>query len=122
MSSSIYKIPITINTAPITGNSDILTNDITFLPQEFNPGKSGLMRVWFCFETPADADTVVTVSHTSGFNNPTQLNADNNFVIRSKGLYRFDVPVTFDDSVNIRSSQQVDTIQLLRADCIITGS
>ena len=95
MASSVYIIPITIITQTPGANTSIL-NDITFASNEFVPGGAGLARVWF--------------------------NADNNFAIKSDGLYRFDIPVMFGDIINIQSSVALTAIPLLRFEKILFGA
>ncbi len=106
----------------ITGGASILTNNITFLPREFPPGDSGLIRVWFCLKTVGDLDTIITISHDVGFIISEQLNSDQDFVIKSNGLYRFDIPATLGDEINISSSESIEAIRLLRFDKIVIGA
>ncbi len=106
----------------ISGGNDILGTDITFTRGTFRPGESGLIRVWFCFQTDGDADTIITIAHDKEFTNIVQLNSDQNFVIKSTGLYRFDISARVGDEINIRSSEDITAIRLLRLDKIVIGA
>ncbi len=108
--------------ANIAADTSILTNNIKFVSGDFTPGDSGLIRVWFCLKTAGDADTVITVSHDVTFAIPEKLNADQVFVIKSDGLYRFDIPVALGDEINIQSSIIINAIRLLRFDKIVIGA
>lgn len=122
MASSIYTIPITVPTQTPGANVSILNPDITFASDEFVPGGAGGVRVWFSFTTTAAADTAVSISHTASFVDPVKLNADNNFVIKSDGLYRFDIPASFGDAINIQSSVALTDIPLLRFEKVVFGA
>lgn len=121
MSSSIYEIPVDVNNVPIAGNTKILTNDIEFSPDEFEIGGAGLVRVWISVKTDADADTIITITTDGTFDDAMVLNADVG-VIKSSGLYRFDIEVRASDKINIRSSEQILNILQMRFDKIIFGA
>ncbi len=109
------SVSVQINFTP---NTNILTAPITFASDEFNPGGGAIIRVWFCFETAADADTIISVDCT-GSGKLCQFNADNNFAIKSKGLYRFDIPARTSDVINIESSVAISAINLLRFEKVV---
>lgn len=111
----------TITATIITANTDILSSDITFQSDEFVPGGAGLIRVWFSFLS-ATSPFNVLISHESGFTNPVKLNADNSFNIITQGFYRFDIPAKFGDSINIRASEILTGIPLLRFEKIVFGA
>lgn len=112
---------VTVDTSGVAIAGDFISSDIKFVEDEFVPGKAALIRMWFCIETTTDNDTIISVSHQSG-TNLEQLNADNNFVIKSKGLYRFDIPAIVGDSINVQSSVAVPIIRLLRFEKIVFGA
>lgn len=123
MSSSTYAIPITVNSSfPIAPSTDLLTSDISFVQDEFSPGDSGLVRVWFTLMTDANEDTIVAITHDSFVSASSLFNADNSFVVKSNGLYRFDIPAKFGDLINIRANKELTAIALLRFDKIVFGA
>ena len=122
MASSTFRTPIeTVNT-PISPNSDILSNPITFEENELSPAGAGTMRIWLTFAFVADVDSIISISTKPAFADPEQLNADNNFIIKSKGKYRFDIDIEQADQLQIRSSIQIDTILKLRFHKIVFGA
>ncbi len=123
MVSSTYKIDIVIPDATPAAATNII-NDLNFTDiDQFAPGGAGLLRVWFCFNTTAEADTVVSISHKASFADPEKLNPEvAAFAIKSGGLYRFDVPVELGDVFNIRSSVGITSVALLRIQYILFGA
>ena len=122
MVSSVFKKDTILESTPIAANAKILTNNITFSELELSPGRSGAMRVWIAIVTAADADTILTVTYDGSFTEIIQLQADNNFLVKSKGLYRFDVPIRADINWNIKSSVEITSVELFFLDKIVFGA
>jgi len=82
-----------------------------------------LIRVWFCLTITSGPSIMMAVLHQKSITNPELLNADNVFTVRSNGLYRFDIPATADDTINLRCiDKEVSTIRLLRFEKILFGA
>ena len=122
MVSSIFKKDLVLENTPITADSKILTNNITFSEEELAPGKSGAMRLWIAITTLADVDTILTITYDGSFTELIQLQADQGFIVKSKGLYRFDVPIRPGINWNIKSSVEITSVELLFLDQIVFGA
>lgn len=118
MTSSVYPITLNPFAAPAL-NTDILQDDIEITSNMVIPGDSGILRLYFAFElsvTPA----VITI-----FNNDSskgELNADNDSEIVFDGYYRFDLDVESGDNLNLKSSQNIDSIRFIRAHLVQFGA
>jgi len=125
LASSIYNKPVTVEATPAI-NAKILTNDLTFTTDEFGGGeRAGAIRIQFSFTTAADADMVITLTKKGAadlLGSPLTLNSDQNFVIKSKGLYRFDVDVLQTDLINLSSSIALTAINELQIDKVVFGA
>lgn len=122
MASSIFKKDLTLEGFPISANSKILTNNITFTEEELSPGGSGMMRIWIAVATSGDIDTTLEITYDGTFSEIIKLSADNNFVVKSGGLYRFDVPIRPGINFNIRSSVEINIVDLFFLDKIVFGA
>jgi len=131
MAGNIYSVDVEMEALPILANAKILNVDIDFVaasgssPGEFDPGGGGIIRLYFSFTTAGAADTVITVTKLGqvdllGF--PLKLNADQNFVIKSDGYYRFDIGVEVGDKVNLSSTIQIDKINEMKIHKIVIGA
>jgi len=122
VASSTFKNKAVGNNTPITANTDILVNPLTFVPRELAPGGAGIYRLYFTFVFAADADAIISLSSKPAFADPEQLNSDQNFIIKSKGKYRFDIDIEEGDEIQIRSSVQITAIHKLRFHKIVFGA
>jgi len=122
LASSIFKKDLTLENFPIAINSKILTNNITFTKEELSPGESGSMRVWIALVTTGDADYTLSITYDGVFSETIQLAADNDFVVKSKGLHRFDVPIRAGINFNIKSNVEITSVELLFLDKIVFGA
>ncbi len=119
MTSSIYALTVTPDTPAIAAATDILTSDISITTGMVKPGGGAILRLYFSF------DFAVTPATISVFNNSTlkgNLNADNSGNVISDGYYRFDIDVEAGDEINLQASQQIDTINVMRAHLVQFGA
>jgi len=139
VSSSIYRLEdyVAKTSFPIAVSSPILSTAATIQQRALKPGNGGHVRLWFALGTTGDADTAIKVTVTnpagtlpienaSGF-----LNADNVFVIKSKGLYWFDIPVLEGSAINFSSENSpdgtvtgvaIESIEMLEIQKIVFGA
>lgn len=122
MVSSTYKKDLTLENFPIPAGTKILTNNILYTADELSPGDSGSMRIWIAAITPGDADYILSITYNGTFAETIQLAADNDFVIKSKGLHRFDVPIRAGIEFNIKSNIEITSVELLFLDKIVFGA
>lgn len=115
--SSIFRLTdsVVINPAsPIPIDTDLLITPPKIKKGALVPGKGGHVRIWIAVTTVGGADTSLKVFKTNpvgtlplvteeGF-----VNADNNFIIKSKGIYWFDISVTEETIINIQSTTSPD--------------
>ncbi len=114
LASSAYEVTLTKESTPITANAKILTDDI-IITKDFLGGGSGLLRLWFSFNTASDYQLTITklgAANLTGF--PLKVIATADFTLLSNGYYRFDIGVTLGDLINFSSSVQIDTINDLQ--------
>lgn len=119
MTSSIYPLDFVVNTVVISAASDILSTPITITNDMVKPGGGGILRLYFSF------DFAVTPAIISVFNNTVfkgNLNADNSADIISDGYYRFDLDVEAGDIINFESSQNITTVNFVRAHLVQFGA
>jgi len=103
--SSIYEIPVVLNTTdPIPINTKILASDVSFVPGEFNPGKGATLRLNLGLATGIDFEISITLDGSAP---SLKLNADNDFVIKSTGYYRFDIGIDETSLFNFSISQSL---------------
>ncbi len=122
MASSIFKKDLTLSVQPINGLTKILANNITFTEEELSPGGSGSMRIWIALITQGDVDATLDITYNGTFSEDIRLSAENSFAIKSRGLYRFDVPIRAGIIFNIRANIQVLSVELLFLDKIVFGA
>ncbi len=118
MTSSIYPLPVSFNATPTSGN-DILTSDIPITTNQVKPGGGGTLRLLFSFNFATSPATI------SVFNNDLlkgTLNADNSGEIVSGGYYRFDIDVEAEDNINLTASQDIDSVNFVRAHLVQFGA
>jgi len=75
-----------------------------------------LTGVTFVGGTESDSGSYVSAIQS------LNLNADNNFIIKDNGYYRFDIGVEARDIINIQSSQTLTDINELRFQKIVNGA
>jgi len=122
LQSSAYDRDATPAGTPIALNTKIFENDIV-VTKNMLAGDSGLFRLWWSFTTGADYVLTVTKKGAAdllGF--PLKVNADNTFVLRDDGLYRFDVGVKPGDLINMSSSVQITKVNDLQVQQIQLGA
>jgi len=110
--SSAYDIPVTLEPVTIAIAAKILTNDIVITSKSLG-GSSGLLRLYFSMDSTASADFEITVTKMGEANltgDPLILNADNGFVIKPSGYYRFDIGVKPGDLINLSSNVAITDI------------
>ncbi len=119
LQSSAYEVAITEAVGTITAGDPILTTDLTINKDLIN-GDSGQIRLMFSFTTTGEVDYNITVTKlgATDLTSPLILNADNAFILLSKGYYRFDISVAPGDLFNIRSSQEITKINDLQVQLI----
>jgi len=123
LKSSAYARDATPAVTPITLNTKILLNDVV-VTQSMLGGDSGLFRIWWSFTT-GGPDYVLTITKRgatdlTGF--PLSVNADNDFVLRNNGYYRFDVGVQPGDLINLSSSIAITKVNDLQIQQIQIGA
>ncbi len=110
LQSSAYEVPVTLETPTISANAKILTDDIP-ITADFLNGNSGQLRIWFSFTAASDFEIAVTkLGEADLLGSPLKLNADQNFVIKSTGYYRFDIGVRPGDLINLSSTANITAI------------
>ena len=119
MTSSIYPLPVALNTPTIAINTDIFSSPVTITSDMVKPGGGGILRLSFSF-TFGTSPSVVYVRN--GGNLKGNLNADNSNNVVTDGFYRFDIDVEAGDSINIQSSQIIDTVNFVRAHLVQFGA
>jgi hypothetical protein len=109
----------TVTVLNITADTNILTSDIEITSEMVSPGGGGIIRLYFSFlfgTTPA----MISV-----FNNGIlkgNLNADNSGEIITDGYYRFDIDVESGDNINIQSSEEIISVNFIRAHLVQFGA
>ena len=86
-------------------------------------GDSGLFRIWFSFTTGADYELTITklgAADLTGF--PLKVNADNTFVLKDDGYYRFDIGVQPGDLINMSSNVAISKVNDLQIQQIQIGA
>ena len=122
LQSSAYERTTPTEPVTIALNTKILTNDIV-ITNESLAGDSGLFRLWFSFTTGADFEVTVTklgLADLTG--SPLKVNADNSFVLKSDGYYRFDIGVKPGDLINLSSNTAITKINDIQIQQIQTGA
>lgn len=120
MTSSIYPLTFTAAATTITAGNNILSIPITIISDHVKPGGGGILRLYFSFAMGADA--TVSVRDGAGTTLIGNLNADNNSLVVPNGYYRFDIDVEAGDTINLRSTQDITAINLLRAHLVQFGA
>jgi len=135
----VYRItsPVIIANLPISVDTNFFSTPPTILTDALKPGGGGIMRVWFAVTTAGNADTAIKVIKTNPAgttpleNESAFVNADNDFIIKSKGIYWFDVSILEGVTVQLQSANSPDgsitgvsitTIDLLDFQKIIAGA
>ncbi len=109
-----------IKSGVIAVTTNILNSDIAITSDMVKPGGGGILRLYFSFETPADAPTQISVFNNSSTKGT--LNADNASAIVDNGYYRFDIDVEEGDNINLQSSVELESINLLRTHLVQFGA
>jgi len=120
--SSAYARDATPAAVTIAIDDPILENDIV-ITSDMLGGDSGLFRIWFSFTTGADYELTITklgAADLTGF--PLKVNADNTFVLRDDGYYRFDIGVEPGDLINMSSSVAISKVNDLQIQQIQIGA
>jgi hypothetical protein len=121
MTSSTYLLPTNAR-ATTTADQQLLIDPITIKADELDIGRGGMIRIWLSLETAGDVDFELTVTHLNILTDIQKLNADQDFVIKSKGLYRFDIDIEPGNRVNIRSSVAITKVNKLKFHKIVIGA
>lgn len=122
LSSSAYARDATPVAGTIPINSKILENDI-IVTQDMLNGDSGLFRIFWSFTTAGDYIVTVTKKGAADlFGFPLVVNADNDFILKSNGYYRFDVGVKPGDLINLSSSVEITKVNDLQIQQIQLGA
>ena len=122
LTSSAYSRDATPAGATIALNTQILLGDV-IVTKEMLAGDSGLFRIYWSFTTGADYTITITKkgdADLSGF--PLLVNADNSFVLKSDGYYRFDIGVKPGDLINLSSNVEITKINDLQIQQIQIGA
>ncbi len=131
MASSIFKKTGIQENLPIAADTKILSTPVIIGQGELTPGNGGHLRVWFTVITTSGDSTGIAAVVDDNLANKFYFNADNNFEVKSGGLYWFDVPIEEADNVNLVSSstpdaaftgQEISSIPLLRFQKIVFGA
>ena len=113
MTSSIYPLDFVVAGTPITAGNNILSTPITIISDHVSPGDGGLLRLYFSFTMTATA--MISVHDGAGTTLIGTLNADADTVILSDGYYRFDIDVEAGDTINLKSTEDITTVNRFRA-------
>lgn len=122
LSSSAFERESTPSNIPIAVNTEILVNDLEVTASMLN-GDSGLLRLWWSFETSSDYQLTITKNGAAdllGF--PLKVNADNSFTLVSNGYYRFDIGVKVGDLINFSSNIEITKVNDLQIQQIQIGA
>lgn len=114
--SLIYRVtdPVVVKPVTIAVNTDFFSTPLVIKPGALFPGGGGILRVWFAVVTNQNAETAIEVSITNPAGTlPVKdwsffVNADNGFVIKSGGIYWFDVPIIDGSSIQMQSTTSFD--------------
>lgn len=107
MPSSIYPMEVAVNATPITANTDIFSTGILVTNDSVKPGGGAVLRLTFSF-TFGTSPSTVGVFNAGVFKG--NLNANNTGDIITDGYYRFDIEVEAGDSINLRASESITTV------------
>lgn len=127
--SSIFKKTGIVADLPIAADDPILTEPVKIVAGELTPGMGGHMRIWFSVITAASTGIAAVIDND--LDNKFFFNADNDFEVKSGGLYWFDIPIEEGDEINLVSSttpdaaftgQIITAIRLLRFQKIVFGA
>jgi len=122
LQSSAYGLDATTPAGTIAVNGKILENDIVVTESTLN-GNSGVFRIWWSFATGSDYIITITKNgeaDLTGF--PLIVNADNLFVLKNNGYYRFDVGVKPGDLINLSSTVAITQVNDLQIQQIQIGA
>lgn len=131
MVSSIFKKTGSLIGGSIPPDTKFLSTPVSITTGELSPGGGGHLRIWFSLITTNDISTGIAAMINDDLANKFYVNADNNFEVKSGGLYWFDVPIEEGDNINLVSSitpdgsftgQEIQTITLLRFQKIVFGA
>lgn len=121
LQSSMYEVDIVKETPVIAIDAKILTDDIE-ITKDFLNGDSGMLRLWFSFNTAADYSLTVTKLGAADLTgSPLKVSAENSFTLLSDGYYRFDIGVKPGDLINLSSNVAIDAINDLQVQRIHIG-
>jgi len=122
LQSSAYERDVTAASVTIALNTKILENDLV-VTKTMLAGNSGLFRIWWSFTTGANYELTVTKKGAADLlGSPLKVNADNTFVLRDNGYYRFDVGVKPGDLINLSSSVAITAVNDLQIQQIQLGA
>ena len=122
LTSSAYSRDATSTGTPIALNTQILLGDV-IVTKEMLAGDSGLFRMYWSFTTGADYTITITKKGAVdllGF--PLLVNADNSFILKSNGYYRFDIGVKPGDLINLSSNVEITKVNDLQIQQIQIGA
>lgn len=121
MTNSIYKIA-SFGTLPgVPAGTPLLPNDVLITPEMVSPGGGGLVRLYFSIVTVGNVVTEIGVLDKDGFIKGT-LNGDNNNNINSNSYYRFDIDIEALDTINLITTEAVQSVVFFRAHLITFGA
>lgn len=125
--SSVFPL-ISFSTASgIAVDTDILPSDIVATKDSLG-GDAGTYRVFFVINSAADADFIFKAIRTNANDTITTareelLNADLEFISKSKGYYRFDIDVIPGDNINFQvETTAITSVPKLRVQQIQIGA
>ena len=101
---------------PIALGTNIFSTPITITSDQVSPGGGGVLLLYFSFTMGSSA--TVSVTDGEGTTLKGNLNADNNSLVDSNGLYRFDIDVKAGDTINLRSTVDITVVNHLRVHLI----
>jgi len=122
LQSSAYGLDATTPVGTIAVNGKILENDIVVTESTLN-GNSGVFRIWWSFTT--GSDYIITITKNGEVDltgSPLIVNADNLFVLKNNGYYRFDVGVKPGDLINLSSTVAITQVNDLQIQQIQIGA
>jgi len=108
-----------VKSGVIAADTNILNSPITITSNMVSPGGGGILRLYFSFNLSASATISVRIGMT-GDTLKGDLNPNN--LVLSDGYYTFNIDVKADDIINLRSDQEINPVNSIRAQLIQFGA